>query len=237
VGEGAEEAAAALSSRFLAPVSVLHPGRALGGDSGDASTAAAIAAGAALQGLGGGALKVDFRKGEFAPVGARRRVWTRSLFGLGALAALFGLLFAGALPGLRDWKAYLARLSKEQEECWKKVFPHKPFPRVGFDRYILTLPRKPESKAEAPQALSFLDALKKVSDALPGEGVDVQGLTFDQQRIVLSGEVDGMERFDELVRALEARFGSRVKPQFERRGRGEGGKRITFKAEIPLPKP
>jgi hypothetical protein len=235
VGDGAEPSASSLSSRFLAPVSVLDPGKSLGGGAGDGSADAAAAAGAALQGLGGGVLPLDFRKGEFAPAGERRRVWTRALFALAALAALFGALLAGALQTRAQKKAYLDDLAREAERNWKKVFPQKPFPRVGFDRYILTMPKKPAGKAESVRHASFLEALKKVSDALPGEGVSVQGIQFDSQKLILNGEVEDLERLDGLVRALEARFGARVKPQLERRGRGEGGRRTTFKAEIPLP--
>ncbi|MHC4598553.1 MAG: type IV pilus biogenesis protein PilM [Planctomycetota bacterium] len=233
-GNGTENVRGSLSERFLAPVEVLHAGRALGAEDVMGSDAASVAAGAALKGLGAEKLAADFRKGEFALPGEVRRVFFLGVYALFALALLFAIFFANGLKRLGAATATSEDLNREAKEQWTLVYPKKPFPRVGFDRYITKLKKKPAGASQSgPRYASFLEALLKVSNASPGEGIQLQALSFDQQKVVLAGEVDGMERFESLVQNLKARFGVRVKPHMERRLRGGGEPRTLFKIEIP----
>jgi hypothetical protein len=227
-GEGSEEMAPSLSSRFLAPAEIL------GGD-GESGTVSAVASGAALKGLGAEALSVDFRKEEFAPPGDSRKVYFLALYALGTLAVLFGILLAGALRDRSAANAQLKRLVAEEKKEWKRVFPTKPFPRVGFDRYIMTLKGKPRGRkgAESEEYASLLEAINRASEALPGEGVQVQAISFDQQKLIIAGEVEDMDVFETLVNRLSAGFGVEVKPRMERRGKPGKGIRTVFKIEIP----
>jgi hypothetical protein len=108
---------------------------------------------------------------------------------------------------------------------------------VSFDKHILKLDRTaPARDARAVRYDSFLEALRKVADASPGEGLQVQGVSFDQQKVVLAGEVDSIDRFEALTNDLKARFGVRVKPTLDRRRGRDGGVRTLFKIEIPKAK-
>jgi len=233
-GVGSEEMAPSLSSRFLMPAEILDASRAFGGD-GESGTVSGIASGTALKGLGAEALSVDFRKEEFAPPGDSRKVYFLALYALGSLAVLFGILLAGALRDRSAASGQLERLVAEEKKEWKRVFPTKPFPRVGFDRYIMTLKGKPGGRksADPEEYASLLEALNQASEALPGEGVQVQAISFDQQKLVIAGEVEDMDVFETLVNRLSAGFGVEVKPRMERRGKPGKGIRTVFKIEIP----
>ncbi|MHC5036546.1 MAG: type IV pilus biogenesis protein PilM [Planctomycetota bacterium] len=236
-GEKGEEGLQALSGQSFAPVERLDPGMVLGGREVEKAAVSAVAAGAALKGLGAEALAVNFRKDEFAPKEEWKRVFFLGMYAAGALAILFGILFAGSVRRLNLASKELNRLTREEEKYWKKVFPKKKFPRVGFSKHILNLKKKPASGAPvASRYASFLEALRKISNASPGEGLQVQAISFDQQKIVLAGEVDSMERFERLTQNLQARFGVRIRPNLERRRRGGGQVRTLFRIEIPRPK-
>jgi type II secretory pathway component PulL len=233
-GTGSEEAVGALSERFRVSAGVLDPGRALGGADVDGALSAPVAAGAALKGMNAEELSADFRKEEFAPRGQTRKVVYHGLYAAGALVLLFGILFANAYRRYGGAEADLRRIVAEEKKVWKTVFPKKSFPRVSFDRHILKLDRASASKGtQEVRYASFLEALRKIADASPGEGLQVQGVSFDQQKVVLAGEVDSIDRFESLTNDLKARFGVRVKPTLDRRRGRDGVVRTLFKIEIP----
>jgi hypothetical protein len=236
-GRGSEPLAPVISERFSAPTEMFDVAKALGADGLEGGALAGVAAGAALKGLGAERLPAEFRKEEFAPRGETRRIYYLSLYALSALVLLFGILLAGSVKRLDTASKSHDEVLGIAKAYWKKVHPKKPFPRVGFDRHITTLKKKPKGlRTDGHRYDSFLESLRKVSNASPGEGIQLQALAFDQQKVVLSGEVDTMERFESLVQNLKARFGVRVKPNMERRRRGGGEMRTLFKIEIPRPK-
>ncbi|GEM_PF-3375108 len=231
-GPEAETVADALSANVPVPVEVLDPASSFGAEPPWRGSAAA--AGAALKGLEAEALPVDLLKDDFAPRGERRRVYHLALYGLGALALLFAILLGGEWRRLRAVAAERDEIVREEQQCWKRVFPDKPFPRVGFLKYATSIRKKPSSeKRGAARYASFLDALKKAAEASPGEGIQVQAITFDQRKVVLAGEVDGMDRLESLANNLKERFGLRVKPRMERRARRRGEVKTLFRIEIP----